>query len=306
MPAVSVIIPTYNHRDFVLQALDSVFSQTFSDYEVIVVNDGSPDNTDAILAPLARSGRIRYVAQRNAGQGAARNRGLAESRGEFIAYLDDDDLWPPDKLEWQVDLLRKSNALMLGGAVALFKDGEPPLPHVPWGPDVSILSAETLAEGNPFFSPGQTLIRKSALDRVGGFDATVWGIDDYDLYLRLSKCGDIQVDHRISLLYRLHAGNASKQRQRMAENSFKVVRRHFPDDGSIISRKAVRWLYSAAGCEWISDAKKAARHFDMPAVAASLRHLLPFTSAALRDFGLARQILLDLLPIRVSRWLRRA
>src|ERR1700719_2929443 len=102
MPAVSVIIPTYNHRDFVLDAIESVFAQTFTDYEVIVVNDGSPDDTASVLAPLASAGRIRYLEQANAGQGAARNRGIAQARGEFIALLDDDDRWPADKLEWQV------------------------------------------------------------------------------------------------------------------------------------------------------------------------------------------------------------
>ena len=103
---VSVIVPTYKHRDFVLATLDSVFAQTFTDYEVIVVNDGSPDDTADVLRPLAEAGRIRYVEQENQGQAAARNRGIAQARGEFVALLDDDDLWPPDKLEWQVGCLR--------------------------------------------------------------------------------------------------------------------------------------------------------------------------------------------------------
>src|SRR5271170_3450676 len=100
--AVSVVIPTYNHRDFVVEALESVFAQTFTDYEVIVVNDGSPDDTAAVLRPYIESGRIRYIEQENRGQAGARNRGLAEARGEFVAYLDDDDLWLRDKLAWQV------------------------------------------------------------------------------------------------------------------------------------------------------------------------------------------------------------
>ena len=97
MATVSVIIPTYNHVDYVAETLETVFAQTFGDYEVIVVNDGSPDGTAEVLRPSREAGRIRYIEQANAGQAAARNRGLAEARGEFIAFLDDDDLWPPDK-----------------------------------------------------------------------------------------------------------------------------------------------------------------------------------------------------------------
>jgi glycosyltransferase involved in cell wall biosynthesis len=105
-PTVSVVIPTYRHDAFVVQTLDSVFAQTFSDIEVIVVNDGSPDDTAALLRPIAQQGRIRYLEQANVGQAFARNRGMAEARGEFIGLLDDDDLWPPDKLAWQVEVLR--------------------------------------------------------------------------------------------------------------------------------------------------------------------------------------------------------
>ncbi len=81
LPVVSVVIPTYKHAEYVLATLESVFAQTFTSYEVIVVNDGSPDNTAAKLQPLVDAGRIRYFEQPNAGQSAARNRGLAEARG---------------------------------------------------------------------------------------------------------------------------------------------------------------------------------------------------------------------------------
>jgi glycosyltransferase involved in cell wall biosynthesis len=108
LPAVSVVIPTYKHRDFILDTVNSVLSQTFRDFEIIVVNDGSPDDTASLLRPMAESGMIRYVEQSNAAAAAARNRGLEMARGKFIAFLDDDDLWPQDKLEWQVLALSNS------------------------------------------------------------------------------------------------------------------------------------------------------------------------------------------------------
>src|ERR1044071_9954613 len=102
MPTVSVVIPTYKHPRYILETLDCVFQQTFTDLEVIVVNDGSPDNTADLLKPLAESGRIKYIEQANAGQAVARNRGIERATGQYVAILDDDDLWPADKIEWQV------------------------------------------------------------------------------------------------------------------------------------------------------------------------------------------------------------
>src|SRR5690606_32958391 len=102
-PAVSVVIPCYNHRDTVAAAVESALAQTFADREIIVINDGSPDDTADVLAPYRD--RIRYIEQVNAGQAAARNRGIELARGRYIALLDDDDIWPADKLEWQVAAL---------------------------------------------------------------------------------------------------------------------------------------------------------------------------------------------------------
>ncbi|MGA8478958.1 MAG: glycosyltransferase family A protein [Chthoniobacterales bacterium] len=103
MPSVAVVIPTYNRSSYILETLRSVFAQTFTDYEVIVINDGSPDDTAKLLEPLVKTRRIRYFEQKNAGQASARNKGIQEAKGKFIAFFDDDDIWPPCSL---CDLLR--------------------------------------------------------------------------------------------------------------------------------------------------------------------------------------------------------
>jgi glycosyltransferase involved in cell wall biosynthesis len=224
-PSVSVVIPTYRHRDFVLGTLDSVFAQTYTNYEVIVVNDGSPDDTADVLRPLAEAGRIRYIEQPNAGQGAARNRGIAEARGEFIALLDDDDLWPPDKLAWQVrELVADQNAVMVYGYAQVFGDAE--TYRVPSGPGPS---GDVLPQ---FFtqlwlrSPGQSLMRAESIRRVNGFDETIWGADDWDLYLRLAKTGPFIFRDHCALRYRSHPGNASQNSLRMYRNAMAVHRKH--------------------------------------------------------------------------------
>ncbi len=223
---VSVVIPTYNHRAYVLDALDSVFRQTFTDYEVIVVNDGSPDDTGEVLRPLAEAGRIRYIEQPNAGQAAARNRGIAEARGEFIALLDDDDLWPPDKLAWQTAALVANPTWtmvtgyseVLGAGPASKHPESLPAPHP---------GKRLFAACNWIRSPGQVLIRREAVRRIGLFDPAIRGADDWDLYIRLAEAGPVVFVDRLALYYRLHASNASADCWGMFTNVRRVYRKHF-------------------------------------------------------------------------------
>ncbi len=229
MPAVSVIVPTYNHRAYVLTTLNSVFAQTFTDYEVIVVNDGSPDGTTEQLLPLVETGRIRYFEQANAGQAAARNRGLAKANGEFVAFLDDDDLWPPDKLAWQVEVLRADpDVCLIAGSARVFQHDDQEICH--WNRGVGAVTLERLCESNPLTSPGQALIRHRALAAVGGLREEVWGADDWDLYFRLLRQGRLVVQDRTALCYRIHEGNASRQTMKMVGNALKVLRENVPTD----------------------------------------------------------------------------
>lgn len=226
---VSVVIPTYNHAQYVLEALDSVFAQTRPADEVIVVNDGSPDDTADRLRPLVDSGRIRYMEQPNAGQGAARNRGLAEARGTYVAFLDDDDRWPPDKLQWQVDALERApGAVMVYGPHQLLSadgrevtDDPNQSPHQP--PDDA---HRAFRRRNWILSVGQTLTRADALRAIGGFDPIIWGSDDWDLYIRLARRGEFVFQPKVALYYRRHGSNASSSALRHAVNHLKVVRRH--------------------------------------------------------------------------------
>ena len=225
VPQVSIVIPTYKHRDFVLATLESVFAQTFTDYEVIVVNDGSPDDTADLLRPLAAAGRIRYIEQPNQGQSVARNRGITEARGEFIALLDDDDLWPSDKLEWQVSALRSQpEAVLVYGYSEIF-GGKPTAP-LPGKEGYSGEVQAAFLQQNQITSPGQTLIRANTLKAVGGFDPQLWGIDDWDLYIRLAETGPFIFCARPALRYRLHAANASKNLWRMYTNEILLREKH--------------------------------------------------------------------------------
>src|SRR6266480_1305076 len=174
-PAVSVIIPACGHAEVICQTLESVFSQTFTDFEVIVVNDGSPDHTSEVVAPFVANGKVRYFAQQNSGQAAARNRGAAEAQGKFFAFLDDDDLWPSDKLAWQVKYLETNPGVsVVAGWCEDFRGKIPglgverPFASGPKGSvDLMVLVRV------PITSPGQTLIYSDLFRELGGFDPNV-------------------------------------------------------------------------------------------------------------------------------------
>ena len=226
-PKVSVIIPTYKHEQYVLQTLESVFSQSYFDYEVIVINDGSPDHTLQALLPLIDSNRIRYVEQANAGQAAARNRGLAEARGKFIAFLDDDDLWPIDKLEWQVKMLENDNqAVLVYGQMHLFDANHTAYQAYPGEQAPEGYVFEEFMTAGWIRSPGQTLIRTEVIKSVGGLDDSIWGTDDWDLWLSLAKQGRFRYQAKIALHYRCHSSNASRNFYRMYNNGAKVITKH--------------------------------------------------------------------------------
>ena len=181
-PLVSVIIPTYNGACFLAQTIESVLAQTYPSLEVLVVDDGSTDATWAITAGYGP--RVRYVRQANAGTAAARNRGVAEARGQYIALLDHDDLWLPHKLERQLPVFADDPAIgVVFAGIEFFRTrtGEVTAQYFPGlelGPH-DLLAHRVL--------PIQTVVfRRSALDAVGPFDVGLRGTDDWDLGIRLS------------------------------------------------------------------------------------------------------------------------
>ena len=140
----------------------SASAQTVGGLEIIVVNDGSTDDTAAVLRPWVRSGRIRYLEQPNGGHGAARNHGVANATGEFVAFLDDDDFWPPDTLRWQAALLRDNpDWVAVGGGVRASYPGGNWAEAKPAKP--TRITTDSIFRSCPFWSPGQVMIRRAPL-----------------------------------------------------------------------------------------------------------------------------------------------
>jgi glycosyltransferase involved in cell wall biosynthesis len=181
---VSVIIPTYNRAAWVTEAAASVLAQTFRDFELLVVDDGSTDGTLEALAPF--SGCLKLLRrQRNRGVSAARNFGISASQGEWLAFLDSDDLWLPDKLARQMAYLESRPDLLICQTDEVWvrhgKRVNPPLTHRKAGGHIFQASLERC-----MVSPSAVMLHRRLLDEVGLFDVTLPAAEDYDLWLRVS------------------------------------------------------------------------------------------------------------------------
>lgn len=204
-PLISVIIPAYNAAEFIGETLDSVFAQTFTSFEVIVINDGSPDTEQLEQVMQRYPSNLRYIKQENQGAAAARNTGLLAAKGEFVAFLDADDTWLPQFLEKQMALLERSGAdlvfadALLSGDVSL--DGRTFMQLDP--PRGEVTAANLLAVKVTVLT-STVLARKAPVLDVGLFDVSLRRGQDFDLWFRLAKAGarfaytrEVLADHRI-------------------------------------------------------------------------------------------------------------
>ncbi|MGE5658360.1 MAG: glycosyltransferase [Actinomycetota bacterium] len=223
---VSVIIPSYNGERDIVQAIESVLNQTYTNYEIIVVNDGSTDNTRAVLSPYFN--RIRYIEQENQGVAAARNRGIREAKGELIAFLDQDDYFLPEKLAAQVAVFEAKPWLGIvnSGWRTVTQAGEI-LGDIALWQDIPKLDVETWFLWKPIF-PGALMFRKEWLERAGGFDTTFHHAPDLDLVLRLALMG-CQADwaNLVTVCYRQHDRNVSLDMPEQARELEAVLDRVF-------------------------------------------------------------------------------
>lgn len=210
-PAVSIILPTFNRARMVAGAIESVQAQTFNDWELLIIDDGSVDATRDIVSAYARQDRrIRYVFQRNQGLSQTRANGLRMATGRYCGLLDDDDTYLPNKLRSQVAFLDAHPEV---GLVYSYVE----VVEIPSGrvvktlPPAGQMPATTRAElirGNPI-SPLGMLARMSCLSQLGGFRADLHGCDDYDMWLRVAKASCIKfLPERVGI-YRVHGENMS-------------------------------------------------------------------------------------------------
>ena len=215
MPTFSVIIPTYNRLSQLQATLASVWSQTFTDYEVIVVDDGSSDDTPAYLSSLGD--RITVQRQTNAGPGVARNNGAANTRGAYLAFLDSDDLWFPWTLQTVAELIDKHDQpSLISASLRQFEDPRE-LEGVKPTATVADVYRDFLASSDRhyFIGAGMTFVRRDKFLEVGGFCAHPINLEDHDLILRLGTApGFVRILEPPTLGYRYQSNGRTSESQR--------------------------------------------------------------------------------------------
>lgn len=249
---VSIIMPAYNSGRYVAESVRSVQAQTFGGWELVVVDDGSADDTGEVVRRLAAAdARVRYVRRPNGGQAAARNTGLGEARGSLVAFLDSDDLWLPGKLEAQLEVLERTGAdLVYTDGYFFSEDGAASAEE-----RFDILPGE--ARGAEMFRTLFTsnrigtlsvLVKREALDAVGLFDENraYQNCEDYDLWLRLAKWGASFYGMTEKLMkYRRHAAATTYTASKLLAPMLAVILKHASDPAldPALGRRRVRALY---------------------------------------------------------------
>ena len=228
-PLISIIIPTYNRADLLPEAVRSVIAQTFTDWELIVMDDSSTDNTEVIVDDFAqRDGRIRYFRHpKNVGIARNRNEGLAQAKGKLIAMLDSDDVWlDHDKLRMQAEYLASHPDCVLVGTFASVIDTEGrDIGTFEFATDDASIRAKMLARNQ--FVQSSLLYRKIPAMQVGGYDSSYTVADDYDLWLKMGSEGSLANIPRYATGYREHGGGITKTRRVLAAREhLAIIRRH--------------------------------------------------------------------------------
>ena len=226
-PTVSVIIPAYKVAPFIKETLDSVFAQTFTDHEVIVINDGSPDTLELERALEPYRNRIRYLKQDNQGAGAARNAGLRAGRGRFVAFLDGDDAYLPTFLSEQMQLLQGGGEYDLVYADATnFGDPGSAGSNMDFNPSTGEVTAESLICGRCNIITSTVLARRELILQTGLFDETLRNSQDFDLWIRLAKKGArINYQRKILLFRRIYSGSLASDPAKSFEGEIHVLQK---------------------------------------------------------------------------------
>lgn len=215
MALVSVVMPVYNARRYLREAFESVLGQTFTDWELIAVNDGSNDDSLAILTEFAgRDGRIKVITRANTGIVGALNDGLKAATGELIARMDADDLALPGRFEKQVAFLREHpDHVLVGSQVMLIDSDDADLcPKQDTEYSHEAIDKAHLAGRWPLVHP-TVMMRREAVERVGGYRNKYQWLEDLDLFLRLAEVGKLASLPEVLLRYRLHTGSVCHTRE---------------------------------------------------------------------------------------------
>lgn len=231
MSLVSVIIPVYNAEKYIVETLESVFCQTYGNYEVIVVNDGSTDNSMEVIKPFSGRSNFRIVHQINSGPSRARNEGIKAARGTYCAFLDADDIMLPDRLALQVKVLdeRPDAGLTYSDLITFNENG---VIHSTKKEFIRPHSGDVLRQllKENFITTSTVLLRRECFDKVSFFDENIRHSEDYKMWLNIAKIYKVQYLDLPLVKYRYHSESLSSNRIVISTSSCDVVKEFWEEN----------------------------------------------------------------------------
>ena len=219
-PFISVVIPAYNAAAFLPEVIQSVIDQSYSEWELLVIDDGSTDNTATLVNQYSESdGRVRLISKENGGVSVARNLGAQLAKGELIAFLDSDDLWLKDKLSVHVDYMKSHPQVGVSFSRVELIESDGSTTNKLTDNIVDTLKPQDLFYSNPTVTTSNLVIRKSVFQELDGFDASMQYNEDIDLLFRLAIQNHWKIDgiDQVLVQYRLHSSGLSSTLKKMEE-----------------------------------------------------------------------------------------
>jgi glycosyltransferase involved in cell wall biosynthesis len=225
-PKVSVIIPAYNAMKFLPETLESVLNQTFSDFDVFIINDGSSDNIIEWATEIQDS-RVKLISQENKGLAGARNTGITKSQGQYIAFIDADDLWEPTKLERQVHAFELNPELGLVDTYVSMVDTQNQFLYIAGASYQEGNVLRRAIEENLVMCGSSAMINRQCFEKVGFFDQTLRGAEDWNMWARIALHYPFKVVEEPLVRYRNHPNSMSQDWQLMKTETTKAIEKVF-------------------------------------------------------------------------------
>ena len=223
---VSVIVPVFNRQDYVAETIESIVKQTYKNIEIIIINDGSTDDSEKIIRTFQSQypDAIDVINQKNQGQVKARNNGLEIARGEFIAFLDSDDVWSLDKVEKQMNRFKNKIGLVYSGVQYIDT----------WGNVIGEEQCDQSIKGSVYekllvknrMTGGTVIIKNAVLKEVGLFDETLEAAENWDLWIRATQFYEVDFVDEPLLKYRKHSGNMSSNNTLMLDATYSILEKY--------------------------------------------------------------------------------
>lgn len=257
MPKISVVVPTYNAEETILETVDSVLKQTLTDFELIIINDGSTDKTLETLNKV-QDHRLKVETFENAGVIESRNRGIRLAQGEYISFLDSDDVWKPSKLSEQLQALENHPEAAVAYSWVDYIDVNSNFIHHGWHPEHQGDVYNEMFQYCFIENGSNILVRREAIATIGEFDPAAAHAEDWDFYLRLAEKFQFACVPQVHILYRTVPNSRSSQINKLEKAGFFVLQKAFrksPQRLQRLRKKSLRGFYSYLFYRAFSQAK---------------------------------------------------